>query len=116
MTQPEITEADRLAAAEAFDSSNAWPVNAFLPVSVSIRQGDCDDEPFVQVIARHRQQAVAEALAARDAEIERLQEALVPFAKCCDQIADDEDGEEWAKFRLLVKDYRLARTALLETK
>jgi hypothetical protein len=27
-------------------------------------------------------------------------------------IADDESDEEWAKFRLLVKDYRRARAAL----
>lgn len=47
-------------------------------------------------------------------EIERLREALTPFAECCEQISEDEDGEEWAKFRLLIKDYRLARTALGE--
>lgn len=45
-------------------------------------------------------------------EIERLREALKPFADCCDQIADDEDDEEWAKFRLLIKDYRRARQAI----
>ncbi len=39
-------------------------------------------------------------------------EALRPFADCCDQIADDESDEEWAKFRLLIKDYRAARQAL----
>ncbi|OHC97723.1 MAG: hypothetical protein A2792_09820 [Sphingomonadales bacterium RIFCSPHIGHO2_01_FULL_65_20] len=44
-------------------------------------------------------------------EIERLRDALKPFADCCDQIADDEDDEEWAKFRLLIKDYRAARDA-----
>jgi hypothetical protein len=66
--------------------------------------------------------AYAEALADRDRTIaeqakmlERLREALSPFANCCDQIADDEDDEEWAKFRLLIKDYRCARTALQET-
>jgi hypothetical protein len=42
----------------------------------------------------------------------RLREALEPFAECCDQIADTEDGEEWAKFRLLIKHYRAARRAL----
>lgn len=45
----------------------------------------------------------------------KLREALKPFADCCDQIRDDEDDEEWAKFRLLVKDYRRARQALKET-
>ncbi|MCH2239315.1 MAG: hypothetical protein MK060_15655 [Blastomonas sp.] len=44
-------------------------------------------------------------------EVERLRAALKPFADCCDQIADDEDDEEWAKFRLLIKDYRAARNA-----
>lgn len=38
--------------------------------------------------------------------------ALRPFADCCDQIADTEDDEEWAKFRLLIKDYRRASQAL----
>lgn len=46
---------------------------------------------------------------------DRLREALAPFAACVDQIADDEDDEEWAKFRLLIKDYRRARTALEAT-
>lgn len=39
-------------------------------------------------------------------------EALEPFAACADQIATDEDGEEWAKFRLLIKHYRAAAQAL----
>jgi hypothetical protein len=34
--------------------------------------------------------------------------ALKPFADCIEQIKDEEDDEEWAKFRLLIKDYRLA--------
>ena len=46
------------------------------------------------------------------ADVGELVEALEPFAKCCEQIADDEDDEEWAKFRLLIKDYRRARTLL----
>lgn len=45
-------------------------------------------------------------------EATRLRAALKPFADCCDQIADDEDDEEWAKFRLLIKDYRAARAAM----
>lgn len=45
-------------------------------------------------------------------ELDALREALKPFADCCEQIADDESDEEWAKFRLLVKDYRRARAAL----
>lgn len=38
--------------------------------------------------------------------------ALEPFAKCCEHIKDEEDEEEWAKFFLLVKDYRRAKAAL----
>lgn len=54
----------------------------------------------------------ATALAAQAEEIERLRGALKPFADCCDQIDDSEDDEEWAKFRLLIKDYRAAKSAL----
>lgn len=39
-------------------------------------------------------------------------EALKPFADCCDQIAESESDEEWAKFRLLIGDYRRARDAI----
>ncbi len=46
------------------------------------------------------------------AQAARLAEALRPFADCCEQIANDESDEEWAKFRLLVSDYRRAREAL----
>jgi len=35
-------------------------------------------------------------------------EALQPFAECVEQISADESGEDWAKFRLLIKDYRRA--------
>lgn len=48
-----------------------------------------------------------------------LEEALRPFAKCADEIDYDDrerevptSDEEWAKFRLLVGDYRRARAAL----
>ena len=37
--------------------------------------------------------------------------ACKPFINCLDQIADDESDEEWAKFRLLVGDYRRLRNA-----
>lgn len=35
-------------------------------------------------------------------------EALKPFAECIEHINPEEDDEEWAKFRLLIKNYRLA--------
>lgn len=49
--------------------------------------------------------------AANLAAIKALADAIEPFAKCADEI-DDEDAEEWAKFRLVVKEYRAAREAL----
>ncbi|WP_324694553.1 hypothetical protein [Novosphingobium sp. RL4] len=52
------------------------------------------------------------AILAMAEENKRLREALEPFAECCDQIADTEDDGEWAKFRLLVRNYRTARRAL----
>ena len=54
----------------------------------------------------------ADALLTNAAEIAGLRDALRPFADCVEQISDDEDDEEWAKFRLLIKDYRRARAAL----
>lgn len=45
-------------------------------------------------------------------QVRDVVEALKPFAECCVQIAKTEDDEEWAKFRLLIKDYRRARNAL----
>jgi predicted Zn-ribbon and HTH transcriptional regulator len=45
-------------------------------------------------------------------ENERLREALEPFANCVEQIKATEDDEEWAKFRLLIKDYRRAAKAI----
>lgn len=44
-------------------------------------------------------------------EIAVLRDALAPFARCVSQISADEDDEEWAKFRLIVKDYRTAGKA-----
>lgn len=34
--------------------------------------------------------------------------ALKPFAECIEYINPEEDDEEWAKFRLLIRNYRLA--------
>lgn len=42
----------------------------------------------------------------------KLEEALRPFAECALQIPAEESNEEWAKFRLLVKDYRRAAHVL----
>jgi hypothetical protein len=43
------------------------------------------------------------------AALAKARAALKPFADCCDQIDAAESDDEWAKFRLLVKDYRHAR-------
>jgi len=54
----------------------------------------------------------AALLSAQAVMLEEAREALEPFAKCAaDWIPDDEDEEEWAKFRLLVKDFHRARSA-----
>lgn len=54
----------------------------------------------------------ADRIEALERELAAAKEALRPFADCCEYIDDAEDGEEWAKFRLLIKDYRAARAAL----
>ena len=54
----------------------------------------------------------ADRIASLEQRVRVLTEAARPFAECCDQIDDEEDDEEWAKFRLLIKDYRRARAAL----
>lgn len=43
--------------------------------------------------------------------VERMLRALEPFAQCVDQVAADESDDEWAKFRLLVGNYRDAANA-----
>lgn len=52
-------------------------------------------------------------------DVSGLVEALEPFAKCADELdgapedgIDPADDDEWAKFRLLVSDFRRARAAL----
>ena len=44
--------------------------------------------------------------------VTELEAALKPFADCAEQIDPHEDGDEWAKFRLLVANYRVAASAL----
>jgi len=68
--------------------------------------------PNVKVERLFTEKQVRDLIQQQLAEIERLSAALEPFAACVDQIAGDEDDEEWAKFRLLVKDYRRAANAL----
>jgi hypothetical protein len=42
-----------------------------------------------------------------------LLDGVRPFAACVDQISETESDEEWAKFRLLIGDYRRAARALI---
>lgn len=65
---------------------------------------------------------IAEGRKQADRQIDELKAQLIvangalrTFADCCDQIADDEDDDEWAKFRLEIGDYRRAKNALAET-
>lgn len=44
--------------------------------------------------------------------VPELVEALQPFANCCEEIGKEESSQEWAKFRLLIGDYRRAHQAL----
>jgi len=43
---------------------------------------------------------------------DEMAKALEPFADCCQYIEDTDDDEEWAKFRLIVSDYRRAKAAV----
>jgi len=45
----------------------------------------------------------------------RMREALKPFADCVDHIDKSESDDEWAKFRLTIRDYRRAYAALNPT-
>lgn len=60
---------------------------------------------------------LTEAMRAAEEQVKGLREALEPFAKCCeDWISDAADDEAWVRFRLLIKDYRRARQALVGAK
>jgi len=37
---------------------------------------------------------------------DEMKRAIAPFVACMEYIAQDESDEEWAKFRLLIGDYR----------
>lgn len=50
-----------------------------------------------------------------EGRVEQMREALKPFADCCEFIDENEDDDEWAKFRLVIKNYRDARDALRPT-
>ena len=52
----------------------------------------------------------ANPMSSRALDTTMLKAALEPFATCCEQISVDEVDEEWAKFRLLVGDYRRVKT------
>jgi hypothetical protein len=100
---PEVTQADRDA---------AYSIMPFLCAPTF-------ELEMRQAFARHREQSTAplEAqIAVLEAQCEALAGALEPFADCCQYISDDEDDEEWAKFRLIISDYRRARAAFAQHK
>lgn len=104
-SQPQVMpviQADRIAAADLLDEiSSLLDHNGIGQVADLIRDGEYDEHEATIAFARHRQQSE-----------NALRVALKPFADCCEYIDDDESDEEWAKFRLLIGDYRRARAAL----
>ena len=95
--------------------TTSWPTGDVVADRVSGPEGvgvveDVGCENDAMLIATLRNAAPSLIQSARNEA--RMREALEPFAACCQQIADDESDEEWAKFRLLIKDYRRARAAL----
>ena len=70
------------------------------------------DEDIGMVILLNGEKAIRVALEKLTAENELLRAALQPFADCCEYIKKSEDDDEWAKFRLVIKNYRDARDAL----
>jgi len=87
--------------------------SAFVHASIPWWQVECTD-CSAHVDAETEADAIAawNTRASTASEAERVREALEPFAKCCEQIADDEPDDEWAKFRLTVGDYRRALAAI----
>ena len=71
----------------------------------------CDDFSFV-----FRDDGEQEANAHLISAAPDMYEALKVFADCVEQIDEEESDEEWAKFRLLVKDFRKASKALAKAR
>lgn len=65
-----------------------------------------------ELLAEHNRKIELEELKVLNAE---LVAALTPFANCNVHIDQAEDDEEWAKFRLLIKDYRRAAAAVAKS-
>jgi len=79
-----------------------------------IIEGAWDHTEDAQAFARFEREIVAE----KDAEIERLREALAPFARVADGITDYEDAEwiDGDDTPFQAGDFRRARTALATEK
>lgn len=58
------------------------------------------------------QRRLIEAIATALEPVELMRSALKPFAECAEQIDSRESDEEWAKFRLIVRNFRDAARAL----
>lgn len=72
--------------------------------------GATSRHPEQHALERRRDYA-DEARCVLDAVREPIQAALKPFSDCCEQIGDEEQDREWAKFRLEIGDFRRARDA-----
>lgn len=70
------------------------------------------DKVAGEAILLNGEKAIRVALEKQAEMIGRLRAALQPFADCCEYIKKSEDDDEWAKFRLVIKNYRDAREAL----
>lgn len=70
------------------------------------------DEVAGEAILLNGEKAIRVALGKVATENETLRAALQPFADCCEYIKKSEDDDEWAKFRLIIKNYRQARDVL----
>ena len=69
----------------------------------------CSDASYA--MSSFREPALA-AIRAMLGGVEPVADALRPFAECVEQVSAEESDEEWAKFRLLIGDYRRAAKAL----
>lgn len=98
-------------------AADLWRLLEEHPRAESILAGNHDQAQTVQILARIKE-------AGRQAGLRQAADALKPFAQCADELdyedkarseyADepfDTPDDEWAKFRLLVSDYRRAREA-----
>lgn len=117
MTDPQVTEADVLIAETILQSVRGFGVKIKASHSVAVAVA------AIRVSAQERVAGEVKRLETREKELhgqldrmidrwEKITAAAMPFGKCVEQISEDEPNDEWAKFRLLVGDYRRLAEAL----